>query len=166
MPKKIFTVLLALSLSLSASSVLAEEGEYTALGETGIQIRLAPGFEKQQLSEEDLREGVVVWYALIFAEGAEGKHVTAVYDPEETRPLEECIKEYREDPFYSDVSILETEAGLEFLCFTLGEERPVRKVVEISLGEKGYLDIIFEPYADEEDTETVDAMIRSLRAGE
>ena len=166
MLKRIITVLLALSLSLSACAALAEEGEFAALGETGIQIQLPPGFEKQQLSEEELREGVVACYALIFAEGAEGKYVTAVYYPEDTRPLEECMNECLEDPYYSDVAILETEAGLKCLGFTLEEERPVLKVVEISMGEKGYLDIIFEPYAGEEDMETFDAMIRSLRAGE
>ena len=99
MTRKIFALLLALFLSLAACVAAAEEtgGEYTVLGETGIRVRLAPGLEKQELTEEDIESGVIGYYTNLFAEGTEGKYVTVMYYPEEIITAEERLEECKRE---------------------------------------------------------------------
>ena len=168
MTRKIFALLLALFLSLAACVAAAEEtgGEYTVLGETGIRVRLAPGLEKQELTEEDIESGVIGYYTNLFAEGTEGKYVTVMYYPEEIITAEERLEECLADPFYTDPVLVTTEGNLTCVCFVLQDMRPFLKVAGISLGDKGYIEIVFEPYDSPEDMEAVNAMIHSLGKAE
>ncbi|MBR6165835.1 MAG: hypothetical protein IKQ45_07930 [Clostridia bacterium] len=166
MLKKIVSVLLFLSLSLSFCMVHAEDmkdEDFVALGDTGIEMWIWPGLKQNEVTEEYISGGYILFFGPVANVNAYGINVRLCTGRNMTQ--ESCAKRLSHNNSLSEVTAVTIN---DIPCVTYLEDFTVaaNKCLLVILENGDYLELCFTLYSEEEFTEMADAMIQSVRKAE
>ena len=155
--KKLLSVLLILSLCLTACAAFAEdlnEEEYVVLNSTGLKMWLMPGLVRVELDEEEIGYGYIDCF-----ENDEAEYYIDVFcNPDLTGTLQDYINDIQSDPYFQNI-FLGVQGDLFCLTYETEDEGERAVTAVFNTGDGHYIEIIFTGF----DEETVNKMIHSIK---
>ena len=160
MLKKLFAVLLIMSVLLLSCAAMADE-EFVDLNGTGLQVQLMDGFKRTELSEEDTANGMLDR----FEEEKTGRILEISLNDEPGETLMECMEKIDGDPQYFMYGLTTSLNDTDYLSYCVNDGDIVTKYY-IVIPEKGKkIQMKVTPYdtEDEKFWRPFELMFYSLR---